>query len=72
MSTIAITPQQERILELVNRRLDELDAAASPSVTGILNATARLPAADRVYVKRRLMALGAPNNEWATALHADR
>jgi hypothetical protein len=50
MGTIATTLQQERILDLINRRLDELDAAASPSVTGILAATHRLPPADRIYV----------------------
>jgi hypothetical protein len=68
MSTIAITPEQERILELINARLDELDTAATPSVTSILNVAHRLPAADRIYVHRRLMAIGSPKLEWASTI----
>jgi hypothetical protein len=71
MSTVAINPsQQQRLLDLINRRLDQLDAAASPAVTGILTAADRLPPADRIYVKRRLQAIGAPDAgaEWASVL----
>jgi len=64
-TTIAIDVEQQRILELINRRLDELDAAAAPAVPGILTAAHRLPPADRIYVHRRLMALGHPDVEWA-------
>lgn len=68
-TTVAILPEQQRILDLINRRLDQLDAAASPAVSKILTAAERLPPADRLAVHRRLMTLGHPNIEWASALH---
>ena len=73
MSTaIAITPQQERIFQLVNDRLDQLDTAAAPSVyEHPRRRPSPLPPADRIYVHRRLMAIGHPDTEWASALHDD-
>ena len=38
MSTVAINPSQQRLLDAINRRLDELDTAATPAVAGILRA----------------------------------
>jgi hypothetical protein len=70
MSTIAINPSQQRLLDAINRRLDELDTAATPAVAGILTAAERLPPADRLYVQRRLQFIGAPNTDWASALNA--
>jgi hypothetical protein len=61
MSTVAINPSQQRLLDAINRRLDQLDTAASPAVTSVLAAAHRLPAADRLYVHKRLMTLGHPD-----------
>jgi hypothetical protein len=69
-TTVAITPTQQRILDLIDNRLDRLDIAASPAVAGILAASAQLPPADRLYVQRRLQFVGAPNTDWASALDA--
>jgi hypothetical protein len=71
MSTIAINPSQQRLLDAINRRLDELDTAVTPAVAGIIAASAHLPHADRIYVKRRQMALGAPDTDWASTLSDD-
>jgi hypothetical protein len=70
MSSIAITPDQQRVLDLINKRIDALDAAARPAVAGIRAVADTLPAADRIAVKRRLMVLGAPDGDatWASAL----
>jgi hypothetical protein len=69
MSTIAITPTQQRLLDRINTRLDQLDTAATPAVAGILTAADHLPPADRLYVHRRLQFIGAPNTDWADALN---
>ena len=69
MSTVAISPEQQRVLELIERRLDQLETAAGATVTSILAAAHRLPAADRLAVHRRLMTIGHPPIEWASALH---
>jgi hypothetical protein len=68
MSTIAITPTQQRLLDRINTRLDQLDTAASPAVASILTAADRLPPADRLHVHRRLSTIGHPDVEWAGAL----
>jgi hypothetical protein len=72
MSSIAISPAQERVLELITRRLDALDVAAGPSVSCILAAAYRLPAADRIAVHQRLMSIGSPDTRWASALDDHR
>jgi hypothetical protein len=72
MSTIAINPSQQRLLDVIDNRLDRLDLAAAPAVAGILGAADRLPAADRLYVQRRLRSVGAPRSEWAGTLDAAR
>ena len=66
MTTVAISPEQQRVLELIERRLDQLDTAS------ILAAAHRLPAADRLYVHRRLQFIGAPNTDWASGLDDHR
>lgn len=68
MSTVAINPSQQRLLDAIDSRLDALDTAARPAVAGILTAADRLPPADRLYVKRRLQFLGHPDVEWASVL----
>jgi hypothetical protein len=70
MTTIAINASQQRLLDLIDNRLDRLDIAAGPAVAGILAAADRLPPADRLYVQRRLQFVGAPNTEWAGTLDA--
>jgi hypothetical protein len=71
MTTVALlSPKQQRILELIDNRLDELDTAAGEAVAGILAASAQLPPADRIYVQRRLQFIGVPNTDWAGTLDA--
>jgi hypothetical protein len=72
MRSLSISPEQEQVLHLINRRLDQLDVAAGASVTSILAACHRLGLADRLAVNRRLMSIGAPNSDWAGVLNADR
>jgi hypothetical protein len=64
MSTVAINPKQQALLAAINRRIDELDRTAA----AILTAADRLPAADRIYVKRRLRLTGQPFADWASLL----
>jgi hypothetical protein len=72
MSSLAISPQQQKVLDVITRRMDALDAAAGPSVSRILAAADRLPAADRIAVHQRLMSIGSPDTRWASALDDHR
>ena len=53
--TLPITPREQRQLDVITRRLDQVE----PVVDAIDRATAHLPAADRIAVRERLHALGA-------------
>jgi hypothetical protein len=63
-TTLPINPTEQALLDAINRRLDELDQAAA----AVLTAADRLPAADRIYVKRRLRLTGQPFDDWASVL----